>query len=224
MSFQRHLPCVATEMIDLKNSIYDTSELDKLNDDLSEAKTKLAANKKDEKKEKAKESPDQDALIKFASAGTSLLSDVARLTAEISDWPDKIRKEQEKHIYRFKNKVYFDKTNHPPYVLKWARKTDNLKSAGVLTKLVRFGYFPIEPNIHGILPDPFSIANIDENGHLVYIDGLLCGIEYEKYIAKRKHEIGTSNAAARAKFAEFENQVKDAGGVIDDEMRDFMGI
>lgn len=159
MSFQKLLPCVATEMIDLKNSVLD----------------------------------------------------------------EKMSK-PEVYKYVFKKKVFFDKTNHPPYVLKWARKTDNLKSAGILTKMVRFGYFPIEPNIHGILPDPFSIANIDENGHLVYIDGLLCGIEYEKYIAKRKREIGTSNAAARAKLTEFEDQVKEAGGVIDDEMREFMGI
>jgi hypothetical protein len=129
-----------------------------------------------------------------------------------------------KHKYVFKKKVFFDKTNYPPYVLKWARKTDNLKSAGILTKMRRFGYFPIEPNVHGILPDPFSPENIDENGHVVYIDGLLCGIEFENYIAKRRRETASSNAAVRAKLAQFEEQVKAAGGVIDDEMRDFMGI
>jgi len=159
MSFQRLLPCVATEMIDLKKS--------ELDEELSKP---------------------------------------------------------EAYKYVFKKKVYFDKTNHPPYVLKWARKTDNLKSAGILTKLVRYGYFPIEPNEHGILPDPFSLANIDENGHIVYIDGLLCGIEYEKYIAKRKREIGTSDAAAKAKLTQFEEQVRDAGGAIDDEIREFIGL
>ena len=159
MSFQRLLPCVSTEMIDLKNSVLD----------------------------------------------------------------EKLSK-PEAYKYVFKKKVYFDKTNHPPYVLKWARKTDNMKSAGILTKLSRFGYFPIEPNIHGILPDPFSLANIDENGHIVYIDGLLCGVEYEKYIAKRKKEIGSSDKAARSKLTEFENQVRNSGGVIDDEMREFIGI
>jgi hypothetical protein len=137
---------------------------------------------------------------------------------------DERASDPKKHKYVFKKKVFFDKTNPPPYVLKWARKTDNLKSAGILTKMARFGYFPIDPNIHGILPDPFTANNIDENGHVVYIDGLLCGIEFEKYIAKRKREIGASDAGLKAKLSQFEEQVKEAGGVIDDEMREFMGI
>ena len=159
MGYQKLLPCVTTEMIDLNHSVLD--------EELSEP---------------------------------------------------------EKYKYVFIKKVYFDKTNYPPYVLKWARKTDNLKSAGILTKMRRFGYFPIEPNIHGILPDPFSVENIDENGHVVYIDGLLCGIEFEDYIAKRRRETASSNEALKAKLSQFESQVREAGGEIDDEIREFMGI
>ena len=135
---------------------------------------------------------------------------------------DEERSDVKKYKYVFIEKIYFDKMNKPPYVLKWARKTDNLKSAGILTKLQRFGYFPIEPNVHGILPDPFTHENIDENGHVVYIDGLLCGLEYEKYIAKRKHEILSSTRSAEATKKEMENLVKDAGGRIDDEMKEFI--
>jgi len=157
MAYQRLLPCVQTEMIDLKQSVLD----EKLSD-------------------------------------------------------------PKKYKYVFKHKVFFDAMNKPPYVLKWARKTDNLKSAGILTKLQRFGYFPIEPNVHGILPDPFTHENIDENGHLVYIDGLLCGIEYEKYIAKREHEIQASTRSAEATKREMESLVREAGGVVDDEMQEFI--
>ena len=135
---------------------------------------------------------------------------------------DKEKSDIKKFKYVFKDKVYFDDSHKPPYVLKWARKTDNLKSAGILTKLARYGYFAIEPNVHGILPDPFTHENVDENGHLVYIDGLLCGIEYEKYIAKRKHEIMRSTRSAEKTKQEMEKLVKDAGGVIDDQMREFI--
>ena len=157
MSFQRLLPCVQTEMIDLNNSILDTEK-----------------------------------------------SDVS------------------KHKYVFKKKVMFDKTNLPPYVLKWARKTDNLKSAGLLVKLQRYGYFAIEPEVHGILPDPFCQENIDENGHVVYIDGLLCGIEYEKYIEKRGRETRKGAQQVKAKKAEFLKMVDDAGGQIDSQMMEFI--
>ena len=157
MSFQKLLPCVQSEMIDLNNSILDE---------------------------------------------------------ELSDVP--------KHKYVFKKKVMFDKTNLPPYVLKWARKTDNLKSAGLLVKLQRYGYFPIEPSVHGILPDPFTQDNIDESGHVVYIDGLLCGVEYEKYIEKRGRETKKSQDSIKAKKTEFLKLVDDAGGRVDSEMMEFI--
>jgi hypothetical protein len=136
---------------------------------------------------------------------------------------DEEKSDMKNYKYVFKKKVFFDDTNKPPYVLKWARKTDNLKSAGVLTKLARYGYFAIDPNEHGILPEPFTHENIDENGHVVYIDGLLCGIEYEKYIEKRKREIHASTRSAESTKKEMESLVIDAGGVIDDEMREFIG-
>lgn len=139
---------------------------------------------------------------------------------------DEEASDPENYKYVFKKKVFFDQsTNRPPFVLKWAgRKTKNLKSAGILSKVARYGFFPIEPNKHGVLPEPFTRENIDENGHVVYIDGILCGIEYEKYIEKRKREIASSSRAAANTLKEFEEKVRDAGGVIDDEMRDFIGI
>jgi hypothetical protein len=135
---------------------------------------------------------------------------------------DKEKSDPEKYVYVFKHKVYFDKKdNKPPFgYLKWARKTKHLQSGGILTKRSRYGYFPVNVEEHQCLPEPFDISNIDENGHIVYVDALLCAVPYEKLAKKRYREVTRSDRDLRATFSNFDDALKESNAELDPEERE----
>jgi len=139
---------------------------------------------------------------------------------------DEKNSDPKKGIYEFQEKVYFDDTvnKFPLGKLKWARKTDNLKSGGILSKRKVYGYVPVKIPDHGILPEPFDSSNIDENEHVVYVDGLLCYVPYDKLAMKRLREIKKADGNLSEVFSTYEDRLKEAGGQIDDETKEKFGL
>jgi hypothetical protein len=132
----------------------------------------------------------------------------------------------ENNVYEFKEKVYFDDTANkfPLGKLKWARKTDNLQSGGILSKRKVYGYVPVDIQKHRILPEPFDASNVDENSHIVYIDGLLCYVPYDKLAQKRLREIKKADSNLADALSTYEDKLHEVGGQLDEEARRKLGL
>jgi hypothetical protein len=128
--------------------------------------------------------------------------------------------------FEFDDKVYFDTDSNkfPLGVVKWARKTDNIKSGGILSKRKVYGYIPVNILEHKILPEPFDASNVDENNHVVYVDALLCYVPYDKLAMKRLREITKSDQRLKDALGNFEDKLKEAGGELDERMKETLGI
>lgn len=139
---------------------------------------------------------------------------------------DDEKSDTENGVYVFKEKVYYNQVENPfpGGVIKWGRKTDRLQSAGIFQKLQRFGYYKIRIDEHKILPEPFSKMNIDENGDIVYVDGLLCAITYYDYVKKRKREIEKADQNLAVTKANYDTVLDKYGAELSKEEKEMLEI
>jgi hypothetical protein len=77
---------------------------------------------------------------------------------------------------------------------------------------------------HRILPEPFDAENIDENEHVVYIDGLLCYVPYDKLAKKRLREIRKADVNLNDVFASYDERTREMGVQLDDETKEKFGL
>lgn len=139
---------------------------------------------------------------------------------------DEEQSDVKKNIYKFKEKTYYNKVENPfpGGVFKWGRKTDNIKSAGIFSKLQRYGYYKINIQEHQVLPEPFSPINVDESGDVVYVDGLLCAIPYYDLAKKRKREVEKADRNLQVSKLNFEKMLGDYGAQLSAEDKEKLNI